>query len=119
MRQTRAVRQHVGGMARHVAFRSIAFELLFLEIDRKRDVRDAAVQKRGSTRQVGDVLDVARSHDAHAVLRDVHEDFVQLDILLREGPDQIVKRHPGNSEHRHVVKPRVVETGNQMRCART
>ena len=43
----------------------------------------AAPQQRRSAREVCDVFNVRRSHDAHTVFRDVHEDFIELDILLR------------------------------------
>ena len=65
-----------------------------------------------------DVLDVGRPHDADAVLRHVREDLVQLDILLRTGPNQIVIGHPGDGEHRLPIQLRVIQAIEQVQAAR-
>src|SRR5688500_4746997 len=59
-----------------------------------------------------------RTHDTHAVFRDVHEDLVQLDILLRTCADEVVIRHAGNGEYRLTVQFCVVQTIEQMKSTR-
>jgi len=74
VRQSRALRQHVRGVARNVSPRALISDLSFLQVDGKGDVRDAAPQERRPARQMCDVLDVRRPHDADAVLGDIGED---------------------------------------------
>ena len=104
-------------MAGNVSLRAFTLDLTVLQVDRKRDVRDAAIEQRRPAGEVRHVLDVRRSHDAHAVFRDVHEDLVELDILLRVRPDQVVVGHSGDCEHRLPVELRIVQTVQQVDAA--
>ena len=65
-----------------------------LQVHRKGDVRHAAAEQRGAAGQMRDVLDVRRAHDADAVFGDVGKHLVQLDILLRPRPNEIVYGMP-------------------------
>ena len=49
---------------------------------------------------------------------DVLEQARQIDFLLIVAADRVARLLAGDGEHRHVVEPRVVEAGDQMRCAR-
>src|SRR5438552_16528946 len=80
-------------------------------------MRHAAIEQRRSAGEVRDVFDMCRSHDARVVLRDVHEQLVELDVLLRVGADEVVKWHPGDREHRLSVELRVVEAVQKMNTA--
>jgi len=101
-----------------VALGAIRARVHLLEIDRERDVRDAAVGERRATRQVGDVLDVGRSHDSLVELRDVGVQPIQRHVLLGERADEVVKRHARNGEDRLPVECGVVEAVQEMDPAR-
>ena len=105
---------------RNVALRALAlFDFLFLQIDRKGDVGNAAIRKRGAAGQIGDVFHVGRAHDALVEDGDVHEELVERDVLLRIGADQVVKLQAGDRQHRLAVELGVVESVQQMNAART
>jgi hypothetical protein len=90
-----------------------------LQIDREADVRHPAPREGHAAGERGHVLHVRRSHDALAVDRDVGEDAVEIDVLLREGADQIVKVMPGDRENRLPVELRVIQPVQQMQPARS
>jgi hypothetical protein len=48
------------------------------------------------------------SHDPRVVLRNVHEDLIQLHVLLREGVNQVVVMHTGDRENRLAISFGVV-----------
>ena len=64
------------------------------------DVRHAAAGQRRAAGELDDVLDVRRAHDPRVVDADVHEQLVELDVLLRVGADQVVVLQAGDREHR-------------------
>ena len=76
-----------------------------------------AVGERRAARQLDDVLDMGRAHDARVVDGDVHEQLVELDVLLGEGVDQVVVLQPGDRQHRLAVELGVVEAVQQMDAA--
>ena len=49
------------------------------------------------------------SRDALVIDRDVHKEFRQIDVLLILSANQVMKRMPGDGEHRLAVALRVVE----------
>src|SRR3546814_1534860 len=59
------------------------------------------------------------SHDARVVHADVHEELVQLDILLGVGIKEVMELQAGDREHRNAVELRVVKAVEQMHAART
>ena len=58
-----------------------------------------------------------RAHDAAVVDADVHEQFVELDVLLRERVQEIVELQPGDGENRLLVQVRVVQPVQQVNAA--
>ena len=92
---------------------------LRLHVDRHGDVRHATIGERGASRELNDVLGVLRAHDAGIVDADIHVQFVELDVLLRVGMQEVVELEPGDGEHRLPVELGVVEAVEQMDAART
>ena len=41
----------------------------------------------------------------------------QIDFLLIMAAERIARLLAGNGEHRHVIEPRVIKAGDQVRCA--
>ena len=80
-------------------------------------MRDRSLAERRLDRGVDDVDDVRRAHHALAVGRDVHEQPIEIDVLLTVRADQIVKGVTGNREHRLAVAFRVVQPVQQMNAA--
>src|SRR3954469_17191491 len=64
---------------------------LLLQIDRHGYMCHAAIRKCSADRQLDDVLDVRRSHDALVVYAGIDEQLIGLDVLLRQGTDQVVE----------------------------
>ncbi len=68
-------------------------------------------------RCIHDVDDVARTHHALVVDRDIHEDLGQVDVLLIVRANQVVEGVPGDRQHRLVVHLGVVEPIEQVDAA--
>ena len=68
----------------------------------------AAICKRRPASELYCVLDMLGPHDADVVDRDIHEEFVQLHILLRECVQKIVKLQAGYREYRLAVELGVI-----------
>ena len=83
---------------------------MLLQIDGEIDVRDAAITKRRAARQMSHLFDVRRSHDSGVVDRDVHEDTIEVDVLLRMSINQIMIVMPRDRQHRLAVKLGVIES---------
>ena len=81
------------------------------------DVRDAAVGERGLDRLVDDIVHVRRPHHALVVDGDVHEQLVEIHVLLVMGADQIVKGVAGDRQHRLAVELRIVKSVQQVNAA--
>ena len=56
-------------------------------------------------------------HEAFVVDGDVHEELVDRDVLLGEGPDQIMERQARDRQNRLPVELRVVEAIQQVNPA--
>ena len=82
------------------------------------DVRDAARGQRGLDGLVDDVDDVGRPHDPLVVGGDVHEQLVEVDVLLVVRADQVVEGVAGDRQHRLAVALGVVEAVEQVDAAR-
>ena len=76
---------------------------------------DAAVGERRATGLIDDVFDVRGSHDTGVVNGHVHEDLVELDILLGLRGDQIVVLQPGDGEDRLTVQLGVVKAVEEVK----
>ena len=61
---------------------------------------------------------MSSTHDAGIIDSDVFEQFIELDILLRVGIDQIVKLHPCDGQHRRAIELGIVKAVKQMNTAR-
>ena len=100
---------------RPVALGPVALRhLLLLEVGREGDVGDLAVAQRRAAGEVGEILDVIGAHDALVEDGDVHEELVELDVLLGEGADQVVIVHAGDREHGLAVELGVVEAVEEV-----
>ena len=94
-----------------------ALDLHLLKIDRNGDVRNAAIDQRGTASQFGDIFHVRRAHAARVIDADVGEQLVEFHVLLRMGLRQIVKLHPRDRQNRLAVQFRVVQSIQQMNAA--
>ena len=74
---------------------------------------DSAVLIASSTH----VVDVGRPHDALVVGGHVHEQLVQVHVLLVMGADQVVEGVAGDRQHRLAVALGVVEAVEQVDAA--
>src|SRR5665213_12381 len=92
--------------------------LPFLNVLGDGDVNDRASRQRRLDRLVHHVVHVRRSHDALIERRDVHEQLVEVDVLLVVHAYQIVKRVARNGEHRLAIALGIVESVEQMDAAR-
>ncbi len=70
---------------------------------------DGAVDQMAHLRRGGSLFDERAGH--------VLEQARQIDFLLIVAADRGARLLAGNGEHRHVIEPRVVEAGDQMRGA--
>ena len=77
-----------------------------------------ALGERGLDRLVDDVDDVRRPHDALVVRGDVHEQLVEIDVLLVVRADQVVEGVAGDRQHRLAVALGVVQAVQQVDAAR-
>ncbi len=80
-------------------------------------MRYPVISKSRSACQIGDVLHMGRSHNAFVEDSNIHEKFVQRNVLLRERADEVVKLKPGNGQHRLAVELGVVESIQKMNPA--
>jgi hypothetical protein len=88
-----------------------------LHVDRDRDVAGLAIGEGGAAGDLDDILDVRGAHHAGVVGAGIGEDFVELDILLGAGGDQIVMLEAGDRQHRHMVHLRVVNAVQEVDSA--
>src|SRR5262249_6904534 len=86
---------------------------------RNSDVRDLAIRKRRATGEINYVLNVSWSHDALVVSRNIEEELVERDILLRISSNKIVKLQAGDCQHRSTVELGIVESVEQVNSTRT
>ncbi len=89
-----------------------------LDVLGDRDVGDAAAAPGRSDRLVDDVVDVGRPHDALVVDGHVHEQLVEVHVLLVVRADQVVKGVAGDGQHRLAVALGVVQAVEQVDAAR-
>ena len=75
--------------------------------------------ERGAAGELDHVLHVGRPHDARVVDAHVHEQLVELDVLLRVGVDEIVELQPSDGENRLAIELGVIEPVEQMDAARS
>ena len=117
------------GLARHMrAFRHVARDVMGdvtrrapiildgerLHVRRDRDVRHPSIGQSGAASQFGHVFDVGRSHDARVIDADIHEELVQLHILLGIGVEQVVELQARDRHHGGAIELGVVKAIQQM-----
>jgi hypothetical protein len=73
-----------------------------------------AIRERGAAREVGDVERVGGAHQPLAVVADVLEEGVVVDVLQVMGADQVAVGHAGDREHGRLIDLRVVETVQEV-----
>ena len=97
-------------MPLQVALRTVFVAQIFqLHVDGNRKVRHLALLDRRANSQVGHRSHVGRIHDALVVTGDIHEDFVQLHILLAIGAGEITELHAGDRKHRCLIHLGVIQ----------
>ena len=84
-----------------------------------RDVRYAAIGESRAASKLGHVFDVGRSHDPRIVDADIHEELVQLHILLGVGVKKVMELKTGNRDHRRAIELGVVKAIQEVNSART
>ncbi len=95
------------------------FEALLLHVHRNRHVRHRALRHGDAAREGDGVVDVRRAHDARRIGGDVGEQLAEIDVLLREGVDEIVIGQAGHRDHWRLVELGVVEPIQQVDAARS
>ena len=119
-RHMRALGHQVRDMVRDVALRTVVGgHLLGLRVDRHGDVSDAPVGERRAAGEFDDVLGVGRTHDAAVIDAHVHEQLVELDILLGVGVQQIMVLKARDGDDGLAVELSVVETVEEVDAAGT
>ena len=81
------------------------------------DVGDGAPRQGGLDRLVHDVVHVRRPHDPLVVGGHVHEQLVEVDVLLVVRADQVVEGVAGDGEDRLAVALGVVQAVEQVNAA--
>ena len=108
----------LGDVMRHVARRShVLRDRLVLHVDRYGDMRHATIGERGPTGERHDIGSMGRAHDPRVVDGDVHVKLVELDVLLREGMEQVVELEAGDGEHRRLIQFGVIKSVQEMNPA--
>src|SRR5687768_7762521 len=95
---------------RFVPFRSFtAIDLQFLKVYRNRDMSHASLCQRCAASLIGEVLYVIGSH--HSLVEDtcIDEELIELHILLRKRPDQIVIMQTCESKHWLAIELGIVQ----------
>lgn len=72
-------------------------------------MRDRTIGQRGLDGFVDHVDDVRRPHDALVVGRDIHEELVEINVLLVMRADQIVEGMTGDCEHWLAIAFRIIQ----------
>jgi hypothetical protein len=80
-------------------------------------MRHSATRHRGPAGELHDVLNMRWPHDAAVVHACVHEELIELDVLLCVRRDKIVILQPGNGEHRRAIDLGVVEAVQKVNAA--
>ena len=110
---------------RFVPLRSFtAIDLQLLKVHRNRDMSHASLRQRCAASLIGEVFHVIGSH--HPLVEDtcIDEELIELHILLRERPDQIVIMQASESKHRLAIELGIVQPIEEMdaagsRCGQT
>ena len=89
-----------------------------LQIERKRDVGDAAPGDRSPYRQIDEAGDMGRPHHTLVEHGHVLKEVIGVDVLLVHRADEVVIRHPRDRQHRGLVEPRVVQAVQQVNRSR-
>jgi len=89
-----------------------------LHVLRQDDRAHLVARDRDADRAIGHVARLRRGGDFLDIARDVGEQPVEVEFLLIARTAHGRLRLSGDREHRHVIEPRVVEPGDEMRRAR-
>src|SRR5947209_6411744 len=111
-------RVEIGAVFRDIRARAKLFRRWpFLDVFGNRDVRDGATRQSSFDRLVENVDHMSGTHDTLAKRGNIHEQFVEIDILLIMSADQIVEGMTRDSEHRLPVALGVVQSVEQMNAS--
>ena len=109
----------VSAVMRHVCVAAVLVrDRPLLNVFRNADVRDAPPPIGGAHRHIHHVDRVRSAHHALVEDRNIHEQLVQVDVLLVVHADQIAEGVSGDGQHRLLIALRVVESVQQMHAAR-
>src|SRR6185437_555342 len=81
------------------------------------DVTDSASRQGSLNGLVHDIIHMRGAHHALVVFADVHEELVQINVLLVMSADQIMKGMASNCQHWLTVALGVVQTIEQVNAA--
>ena len=73
----------------------------------------------GPAGELHDVFHMRRPHDAGVVDTDIHEQLVELDVLLGVGVHEIMILQAGDGEHGRAIEFGVIKSVQEMNAART
>ena len=96
-------------MGRDVSLGTLAAGLL-LKVYGEINMCHAVIAEGRATGKIGDVFDVARTHDAGVVNRDVRKQPVETHVLLSMRVDQIMEMMSGNRQYRLTIQFGIVQT---------
>src|SRR3954466_12072223 len=80
-------------------------------------MRDAATGERGPARDADQVLNVQGTHDTRRIQRNILEQLAVVDVLLRIGVDQIMKRQTRDGDDRRAIGLGIIKAVQQMSAA--
>ncbi len=113
-RQRKRITVEIAAVSGDIRFRPRAIAGPVLNVLGNRDVRNGPLGDRGLHGFIDDIADVLRTHDALVVGRDIHEQFVEIHVLLIVRPDEVVKRVARDRKYRLPIEFRVIESVQQM-----
>ena len=93
------------------------FDALLLYVHGNGDMRHCALRDGDAAGERHGVVDVRCTHDARRIGGDIGEQLAEIDVLLREGTDEVVIGHSRDGDHRCLVELGVVEPVQQVNAA--
>src|ERR1700761_3607383 len=105
-------------MMQGVTLGLLCLRRLQLHVDGNRNMSDAPLLDRRPYSEIGYRFHVSAAHHAVVITGDIDEEFIELNILLLEGPCYIIKLHSGDGQYWLLIHLGVVQSVQQMDAAR-
>ena len=77
-------------------------------------MRYPAMTQGRATRQMSHITNMFRTHDPRVIQSHVHEQAIQVHVLLRKGIDEIMKMMAGDRQHRLSIELGIIQAIKQM-----